>query len=261
MSAVWGMDLSTTDKMVLLALADWSNDDGVCWPSMAQLEVKTSLTNRAIRASVARLKEAGHLSREERSGKGVIYTLHPGTTFRPEANAPRNETTLTPEPRSTNTSRTIITSEAKASSVSVKPRKADIAAGFLAFWQAYPKRVGKDAAAKSFDKAMSRIKEDDPLSVILAGIERALPGWDDPQFIPNPATWLNQGRWADDAPTPRRETRNASGYTDARSAKVDHLDAISRAMAAALDRPEREHRGHSENSDAQGRMRSLAAPS
>lgn len=123
MSAVWVVDLATTDKMVLLALADWSNDDGICWPSMNQLSVKTSLTDRAIRASVSRLKEAGHLTRQERPGKGVVYTVHPGTTFRPERDAPRNETTQTPEGRSANTSRTIITSEAIASSVErAKPR-------------------------------------------------------------------------------------------------------------------------------------------
>lgn len=89
------------------------------------------------------------------------------------------------------------------------PTRAQIASGFLAFWSAYPRHVGKDAAAKAFAKAMARIKDADPLSVILSGIERALSGWDDPQFIPHPATWLNQGRWEDDAPAPRTGlTRN-----------------------------------------------------
>lgn len=89
------------------------------------------------------------------------------------------------------------------------PPNAEIAKGFLAFWAAYPRRVGKDAAAKAFTKAMRRIESAEPLAVILAGIERALPGWDDPAFIPHPATWLNAGRWEDDAPQPRTGlTRN-----------------------------------------------------
>jgi hypothetical protein len=91
-----------------------------------------------------------------------------------------------------------------------------LARGFLAFWQAYPRKVGKDAAAKAFANAMGRITEDDPLAVILAGIERALPGWTDPQFIPHPSTWLNAGCW-DDEPPPIRENRNDRPANDHRS--------------------------------------------
>lgn len=29
--------------------------------------------------------------------------------------------------------------------------------------------------------------------------------WQDPQFIPHPKTWLNDGRWMDERPTMRRE--------------------------------------------------------
>lgn len=93
--------------------------------------------------------------------------------------------------------------------------RADLARGFLAFWQAYPRKVGKDAAAKAFTKAMGRITEDDPLAVILAGIERALPGWTDPEFTPHPATWLNAGRWSDEAP-PIRENRHDRPANDHR---------------------------------------------
>ena len=117
MSAVWSMDLPTSDKMVMLALADWSNDDGHCWPSMTQLMAKTGLTDRALRTIVGRLKEAGHLTREERPGKGVFYTVHPGTEFPPEATSPRKQTAKTPERGSANTSITTKPpSEAKASS-------------------------------------------------------------------------------------------------------------------------------------------------
>lgn len=121
------------------------------------------------------------------------------------------------------------------------PSKADVAEGFLAFWSAYPRRVGKDAAAKAFSKALARIDDPDPLAVILAGIERALPGWDDPRFIPHPSTWLNEGRWSDDAPEIRTESRPRHDRPDPRTAKSDHLAAVRRAMEAACDRDEGEH--------------------
>lgn len=132
------------------------------------------------------------------------------------------------------------TTEANAPVVLARPSRADVARGFLAFWSAYPRRVGKDAAAKAFSKALPRIDDPDPLAVILAGIERALPGWDDQRFIPHPSTWLTQGRWADDAPEPRTETRNdrpsssnrpGSSYAQPSRAERDQSAAL-RVLAA-----------------------------
>lgn len=69
---------------------------------------------------------------------------------------------------------------------------------FEAFWAKYPKRVGKKAAQKAFQNAQNRPQIDD----LLEAIDRAMKSeqWrkDGGQFIPNPATWLNQGRWDDE---------------------------------------------------------------
>ncbi len=69
---------------------------------------------------------------------------------------------------------------------------------FDQFWQAYPRKVGKDAAKKSFDK---RSPDADLLAKMLRAIDVQSKSvdWlkDGGQFIPHPATWLNQGRWMD----------------------------------------------------------------
>jgi hypothetical protein len=69
---------------------------------------------------------------------------------------------------------------------------------FDAFWIAYPKKVGKDAASKAFKK---RKVDGELFGKMLDAIEKQkqTPAWtkDAGQFIPNPATWLNQGRWMD----------------------------------------------------------------
>lgn len=97
---------------------------------------------------------------------------------------------------------------------------------FEAFWAAYPRRKAKDVAAKAFAKAMQRIDDPDPLAVILAGIERALPGWDDLNFVPYPASWLNAGSWDDEAPTPRTGPRNDRPSPDRKyDAKLDNYHA------------------------------------
>ncbi len=65
---------------------------------------------------------------------------------------------------------------------------------FEEFWQAYPRRVGRGAAEKSFAKAMKFTD----LPTILTAIKNQRSGWTDPQYIPHPATWLNQRRWLDE---------------------------------------------------------------
>lgn len=80
---------------------------------------------------------------------------------------------------------------------------------FIEFWAAYPRKAGKDAARRAFEKAARRV----PASAILDGARRlaADPNLPELQFIPHPATWLNRGGWDDDpmpprsGPTPSRE--------------------------------------------------------
>lgn len=81
------------------------------------------------------------------------------------------------------------------------PRPAAVDRDFEDFWAAYPRKVGKDDALKAWKKATKRA----PVEQIAAGLNAAQ--WPpDKQFIPHPATWLNQGRWqdepADAAPEP-----------------------------------------------------------
>lgn len=255
MTDVWRLDMPPTDKMVLLALADAANDSGVCWtPVRARsgdkldLLTKCSLSERAIQGAIKRLCESGYLSRVERPGKGVIYTVTPAGDAPRSMCAPQEMppagNDIDPRSRCGEIVRNPnTTSEAKASSVAVREPKVgriDVARGFLAFWAAYPKHKSKDTAAKAFAKAMARIESEDPLAVILAGIERALPGWDDPQFIPYPATWLNAGGWDDDAPTPRTgSTHDRNRPANTNTARDDRLGRMLAGAVAAADGPER----------------------
>lgn len=70
---------------------------------------------------------------------------------------------------------------------------------FNEFWKVYPKRKAKGNALKVWNK----LKPDDALvREILSALEKQKksPQWqkDDGQFIPYPATWLNDRRWEDD---------------------------------------------------------------
>lgn len=82
-------------------------------------------------------------------------------------------------------------SEPKGSSWPILPKTS----GFEDFWKAYPAKVGKRDAEKKFRLALQRA----PLDRIMAGLDAAKRSkrWRE-GFIPNPATWLNQDRWADE---------------------------------------------------------------
>lgn|GEM_PF-4432542 len=67
---------------------------------------------------------------------------------------------------------------------------------FEAFWVAYPNKTGKDAAYRAWRAQQRNLPDTDTLIAIVyehrAGNAKWLAG-----YIPNPATWLNQGRWQD----------------------------------------------------------------
>lgn len=81
-----------------------------------------------------------------------------------------------------------------------KPSASEIR--FDRFWKAYPKKVGKFDAQKSFEK---RKVDDTLLEKMLRAIDTQSQSdsWrkDNGQFIPNPSTWINQGRWEDEGVT------------------------------------------------------------
>lgn len=69
---------------------------------------------------------------------------------------------------------------------------------FDQFWSAYPTKVGKEAARKAWGRA----KQKPSLETILQALtkQKTSARWtkEGGQYIPNPATWINQGRWADE---------------------------------------------------------------
>ena len=67
------------------------------------------------------------------------------------------------------------------------------------FWAAYPKKVGKDAALRWW---LKRKPDEATSAAMLAALEwqTQQPDWlkEGGRYVPNPATWLNAGRWQDE---------------------------------------------------------------
>ena len=71
--------------------------------------------------------------------------------------------------------------------------------GFDAFWERYPKKVGKAAALKAWRKLKPDVgKQSVMLAALAVQVESESWRKDGGQFVPNPATWLNGARWEDE---------------------------------------------------------------
>lgn len=82
----------------------------------------------------------------------------------------------------------------------VEPRPKEVDR-FPDFWQVYPKRVGRKAAATKWRTAVKNATPDD----IIEGAKRYRDDPKrDPEFTANPATWLNHERWLDEYETPKQ---------------------------------------------------------
>ena len=91
---------------------------------------------------------------------------------------------------------------------------------FDQFWAAYPKKVGKEAARRAFLKVKVPT---DTLTAAISAQKRSTQ-WtkDNGRYIPNPATWLNQGRWEDVLETPVQSVQ-----TDGWQMGTEELAAIN----------------------------------
>lgn len=102
---------------------------------------------------------------------------------------------------------------------------------FERFWLAYPRKVGKADARKAFAKVKV------PIETLLSAIEQQTRSeqWttENGRFIPNPATWLNQGRWEDELAALESKYHAKPGYGVQRHGdKLTDLErqAIARMM-------------------------------
>lgn len=94
----------------------------------------------------------------------------------------------------------------------IPPKSPSTGDAFERFWSVYPRKIGKQSAKRAFE----RVKV--PLETLVTAVERqkCSDQWtqNNGQFIPHPATWLNQGRWDDELPESGRGYHYDYGNTE-----------------------------------------------
>jgi len=110
----------------------------------------------------------------------------------------------------------------------------DFDVGFDSFWKIYPKRIGKVSARRAWKKirgAKEHVLE------IIEGVEKwkASQQWQDAQFIPYPATFLNDRRWEAEVPQHGQQRSKTQQRSATNFEVLDRVrDAVDRGAGRAL---------------------------
>jgi len=194
-------DLSNDSKMAYAILKNrltlsiknnWLDNDGAVyifytWDKLSEI---MNISRRKIADTINQLKER-NLIDVVRQGRGLPAKIYV-KKLKPNAYASRNDFI-----ESNNEQEDEIKEEKQVKEKSKAENKQQ--EYFSIFWASYPKKVGKGAAEKSWKKIKPT---KDLLEKMLNAIETAKQSmqWnkDNGQYIPNPATWLNQKRWEDE---------------------------------------------------------------
>lgn len=222
MSEVWKTKLPTSEKMVLLVIADHASDDGTeAWPSQRLIAEKASLTIRTVQRCINNLQAEGWLHMEKRAGGSINcrddrrpnkYTIHLGK-IRGEIvspRKPRGEIESIDEAKSAPaTGRNLRPMNHPKEPPLETPQNADsssdqekISVAFEDFYKAYPRKTAKGAARKAWEKLSLEDRE----KAVAGALRYARDPNRDESFTAYPATWLNAERWFDEPLPPRKFT-------------------------------------------------------
>lgn len=215
-------------RMLLMALANFANGEGVCWPSIRSLAEDSDLGDRHVSAELKELQNDGYITIVEVPGKSNHYRIHipqgvngSSGVKRPNGvsrSSPLNHSsprttvqgcdepqfTPTPElqatPTTLNRHKTVNEPSVRANAPAKRePKTLTYSDRFDQFWAAYPKRKKKADASKAFEQ----LAPDGELLTQMIEAVRQQKEWDDWQrengrYIPLPGSWIRGEGWLDE---------------------------------------------------------------
>lgn len=204
MTWVWANSPYSGERLLLhLALADFANDEGICFPSHGTLARKARCSKGWVSQTVRQMIADGLLVEVEKAGQGRgkvgRYRLLIGDT-QCDLSASIGDTPTAVRSHS----------DASASYLLNRQEPSDISQQFDRLWAAYPRKTAKGAARRSFERLM-RSSDAPSLDVLLAAVARYSATVSDMKFCAHLATWLNGERWLDEQTLPAAVTVEKSG--------------------------------------------------
>jgi hypothetical protein len=203
--------------LVELAIADFCDDQGRAWPAIETLANKARMTPRNVNYIIEeKLKPAG-LTVEKNGGphRANLYRLSINLegeadcrvkTFQGEAHFTKRVKPISPNPslnrhkKKEETESDKLIPDSLSTKAKRKLTRPDPAVAFERFYQAYPRRVGRQEALKAWRKLNPDVEL---IAAIMAAVERYAESVQDtePRFIKHPGPWLNAKRWEDEPAT------------------------------------------------------------
>ena len=217
MSLVWdNFNRGGSEKLVMLAMADWCNDIGESlYPSVATIANKTNVSEKQARRIVHKLIDDGFLSvignehggapsqtRQYRVNINMLQVVSPSVTPPKYVTPPTSGSTPLPSVGVHPSHAGEYTPPIGGSQSIIYPLTINqhihhsVDDGFEEFWNRYPKKVGKTLAHQAWKK--ERVNVDEVLETLKWQIQSEQWNKQSGQFIPNPTTYINQGRWHDE---------------------------------------------------------------
>lgn len=202
-------------KIVLLGIANHLGPDADegAWPSQDRLAAYANISDRAVRKAVRSLVELGEL--RVQLADGVSRNQYKPNRYWIQLSCPADcdgsmwhrRVELSDNQGGTfeQSGRNFLTDRVEpefllnSNKPSVETKKN--LSRFDEFWDIYPKRVGRKAAATKWQTA---VKTATPEQIINAAKRYRDDPKRDPEYTANPATWLNQERWLDEYETPKQ---------------------------------------------------------
>lgn len=253
-----------SERLVLLALANYANDAGIAWPSVALLATDALLSPRQVQRVLTRLETDGVLTIER--GVGRTHASTYAITLDALSPAEKHDTAMSPirdeEKVTSGAGKGDISSEKVTSRVikgdiavspepyepslrtvrepldiagspepdpppKPKPKRNTYPADFEAFWQAYPSGHGSKIESLAVWKTLAVDAE--LLDAILAGIDawKRTKRWQD-GFIRDAERFLKKRLWENpEAPT----SSNGTAPRAVNQAEIDRLKAEAKALS------------------------------
>ena len=213
-TAVWSAEqLSGSALLVALALADWADDSGRCYPSTSSVARKARLSRSQAQRVLKSLEDAGVVTVEANAAGGrpgqtkrlrlrIDRLTKPSKTGSADATGSAGAADGShgrAETGSTGATQTVIdpslTVKGKAERVKREPAELP---GFEKFWEIWPRSTRKQAKGKCLEtwkKARAECLADEVLAHVKA--LAASDEWrrDGGRYVPAPLVYLNQRRW------------------------------------------------------------------
>jgi hypothetical protein len=228
---------SSGQRLVLLALADHASEHDdetgyTCWPKISRLSEMTGIGDSQVRAHIGALCDDGLVEKVERKVYGTragpnVYRL-PVEQRSKTAGGQAVKTAGGQAVKTAGGQAVIPLPEPLQSEPVERTGQLDVLepweAMFIQFWESYPRKVAKPAARKSFKTKMSKMTAPQ-MELMIGGTNAWLAHWElvgtEEQFIPHPATFLNQERYNDHPPQAALPTKQSAVDIIARIAQRD----------------------------------------